>query len=555
MLSKGHANAALGAVLAQAGFVEDRFVDSFYAYESPFGMHPDIKVPGVEMCTGALGHGLSIGLGMALGARLREQDWRTVVMLGDGELQEGSNWEAAMAAAHLAPLRLTAVLDYNKVQQSGHVAEMLGLEPLADKWRAFGWSVRECDGHDMGAIVDALDALPAAPDRPSLLIAHNGQGQGRALRRGHLPLAQQRGERGGLREGARRAGRVGPNEPATAGQRRRACLGRGGGRPVAPRLRPRRDRAWQADERVVAVSADTLDLIGLRGFINTRPRASSTSASPSRTPWASPPASPPPACAPSSAATRPSSPHARWSRVRNEVAYADQRVVIGAAASGVSLAVSGGTHHALEDLALMRSLPNMTVIVPADAHEAWHATLATDAIEGPVYLRLGGRVPERAVMPTDGPFRLGRATRLADGADVTVIACGALVAPALDAAAALAIQGIGARVLNMSTIKPLDEEAILAAAEETRGIVTAEEHHLTGGLGRRRGGASRGPAADAHAHGRHARRIRVRGADRPHPCPLRHERAAHRGCLSRADGLKAPALRRLPRLPPRPSPG
>ena len=178
VLSKGHANAALGAMLAQAGFVEDGFIDTFYAYESPFGMHPDIKVPGVEMCTGALGHGLSIGLGMALGARLQGKDFRTVVMLGDGELQEGSNWEAAMAAAHLAPLRLTAIVDYNKVQQSGHVAEMLGLEPLADKWRAFGWSVRECDGHDMGEVVDALDALPATPDRPALLIAHTVKGKG-----------------------------------------------------------------------------------------------------------------------------------------------------------------------------------------------------------------------------------------------------------------------------------------------------------------------------------------------------------------------------------------
>ena len=158
-------------------------------------------------------------------------------------------------------------------------------------------------------------------------------------------------------------------------------------------------------------------------------------------------------------------------------------MVIGAAASGVSLAVSGGTHHALEDLALMRSLPNMTVIVPADAHEAWHATHATDGIAGPVYLRLGGRAPDRAVTPVDGPFQLGKATRLTQGSDVAVIACGALVAPALDAAAELAEQGIGARVLNMSTIKPLDEDAILAAAAETRGIVTAEEHHLTGGLG------------------------------------------------------------------------
>ena len=178
VLSKGHANTALGAVLAQAGFVEDGFLDTFYGYESLFGMHPDIKVPGVEMSTGGLGHGLSIALGMALGARLQGKDFRTVAMLGDGELQEGSNWEAAMAAAHLAPLSLTAILDYNKVQQSGHVSEMLGLEPLADKWRAFGWSVRECDGHDMAQIVDALDALPQAPDRPVLLIAHTVKGKG-----------------------------------------------------------------------------------------------------------------------------------------------------------------------------------------------------------------------------------------------------------------------------------------------------------------------------------------------------------------------------------------
>ena len=185
VLSKGHANTALGAVLAQASFVDDGFIDTFYAYESQFGMHPDIKVPGIEMCTGALGHGLSVGLGMALGSRLQDQDWRTVVMLGDGELQEGSNWEAAMAAAHHAPLRLTAILDYNKVQQSGRVAEMLGLEPVADKWRAFGWRVNEFDGHDMAEIVDALDALPAAPDKPTLLVAHTVKGKGASFAEDH----------------------------------------------------------------------------------------------------------------------------------------------------------------------------------------------------------------------------------------------------------------------------------------------------------------------------------------------------------------------------------
>jgi len=170
-------------------------------------------------------------------------------------------------------------------------------------------------------------------------------------------------------------------------------------------------------------------------------------------------------------------------QVRNDIAYANQRVVIGAAASGISLGVAGGTHHALEDLALMRSFPNMTVIVPADVSEAYQATLATLDIDGPVYMRLGGRVEEPPVSDPAAPFRLGRAVQLCPGNDVAVIACGALVDMAVRASEILRAEGIGARVLNMHTIKPLDREAILTAAAQTRGIVTAEEHHLTGGLG------------------------------------------------------------------------
>lgn len=170
-------------------------------------------------------------------------------------------------------------------------------------------------------------------------------------------------------------------------------------------------------------------------------------------------------------------------QVRNDIAYANQRVVIGAAASGISLGVAGGTHHAIEDLALMRSLPNLTVIVPADVNEAYAATLATLEIDGPVYLRLGGRVEEPPVADPGAPFRLGKAAQLRAGDDLTVIACGALVEMALRAADTLRQEGIGVRVLNMHTIKPLDRDAVLKAAAETRGIVTAEEHRLTGGLG------------------------------------------------------------------------
>jgi transketolase len=170
-------------------------------------------------------------------------------------------------------------------------------------------------------------------------------------------------------------------------------------------------------------------------------------------------------------------------QVRNDVAYANQRVVIGAAASGVSLGVAGGTHHSLEDLAVMRSFPNMNVIVPADVDEAYKATLATLDIDGPVYLRLGGRAEEPPVTDPNAPFRLGNAAQLRAGQDVAVLACGALVDMAVRASDALKKEGIGVRVLNMSSIKPFDRDAVLAAATETRGIVTAEEHHLTGGLG------------------------------------------------------------------------
>lgn len=178
VLSKGHANAALGAVLAQAGFIDVATLDRFYQLESPFSMHPDMKMPGVEMCTGALGHGLAIAMGMALGARIQKQAFHTFVMVGDGELHEGSNWEAAMAASHYKLANLTCIVDHNKIAQSAHLAELVSLDPLAEKWRAFGWAVREIDGHDMGAVVAALDALPFDANKPSAIVAHTIKGKG-----------------------------------------------------------------------------------------------------------------------------------------------------------------------------------------------------------------------------------------------------------------------------------------------------------------------------------------------------------------------------------------
>jgi transketolase len=178
VLSKGHANAGYVALLAQAGFIPASLLETFNHLDSPLGMHPNMKVPGVEMNTGALGHGLAVGVGMALGARITGRDYRTFVMLGDGELHEGSVWEAAQLAGHLQLSNLCAIVERNMVSQSGPVAEIVDIEPLADKWRAFGFEVREVDGHDIGQLVDAFDRLPWTANKPNVLIARTVKGKG-----------------------------------------------------------------------------------------------------------------------------------------------------------------------------------------------------------------------------------------------------------------------------------------------------------------------------------------------------------------------------------------
>lgn len=237
------------------------------------------------------------------------------------------------------------------------------------------------------------------------------------------------------------------------------------------------------DDRVVAVSADTLDLIGLREMVAAAPDRVIEAGIAEQNAMGVASGLATTGMRPYLCGYAPFITARSMEQLRNDVAYANQRVVIGAACSGITLGVSGGTHHAVEDIALMRSLPNMTVMVPADALEAWYLTQATEALDGPSYVRLGGRVEEVPVTAPDASPVIGKATTLRRGTDIAVIACGVLVAEALTAADELAGEGIGVRVINMHTIKPLDRETVLAAAAETRGIVTAEEHHLTGGLG------------------------------------------------------------------------
>jgi transketolase len=177
IMSKGHAGAALYAVLAQRGFFPTDLLDQHYQNGSFFSGHVShVGVPGVELSTGSLGHGLSVGAGLAWRARQHGETWRTYVLLGDGECDEGSVWEAAMFAHHHDLHNLVAVVDYNKLQAIWSTEQTLKLEPFADKWRAFGWDTVEIDGHDHEQLTAALAVL--SPTNPRCVLAHTVKGKG-----------------------------------------------------------------------------------------------------------------------------------------------------------------------------------------------------------------------------------------------------------------------------------------------------------------------------------------------------------------------------------------
>jgi transketolase len=179
LLSKGHAGTAVYAALAETGFFDSSLLDQHYQNGSIFSGHVSHKgVPGVELSTGALGHGLNVATGMALAAKRGGETWRAFALLSDGECDEGSTWEAAMFAAHHKLDNLIALIDYNKLQSLASVSETLGLEPFTDKWRAFGWSVEEVDGHNHAQLLAAFERLPFTEGRPSVVIAHTTKGKG-----------------------------------------------------------------------------------------------------------------------------------------------------------------------------------------------------------------------------------------------------------------------------------------------------------------------------------------------------------------------------------------
>ncbi|MCK5454022.1 MAG: transketolase, partial [Calditrichia bacterium] len=179
ILSKGHACFTVYAALAKIGYVDEEVLNHPYEVDSPVQGHPELNdFPGIDMGAGALGQGISAGIGMALGARIQKRNYRTHVIIGDGESMEGQNWEAAMLAPKYKLDNLVAFLDFNKMALSGPISEIMPLDPMPDKWKAFGWHVIEIDGHSVPEIVQALEDARKVKGKPTMIVAHTVKGKG-----------------------------------------------------------------------------------------------------------------------------------------------------------------------------------------------------------------------------------------------------------------------------------------------------------------------------------------------------------------------------------------
>jgi transketolase len=178
VLSKGHASEGYYAALSEAGFIPESWLDNYLSHDCPLTIHPTNHVPGIEVCTGALGHGFSVAVGMALGAKKTRKSYRVFVLTGDGELEEGTNWEAAMAAAHYKLGNLCLIVDANGLQLVDTVSNTMEINPLKEKFLAFGFDVHEADGHDPDVLAALFDSLDYSGARPHVVIAHTTKGKG-----------------------------------------------------------------------------------------------------------------------------------------------------------------------------------------------------------------------------------------------------------------------------------------------------------------------------------------------------------------------------------------
>ncbi len=531
--SAGHKAPALYIGLGMAGYFNIEDVVTLRKLYSPFQGHPHwLKLDGVEVSSGSLGQGLSVAIGLALAARLDKRDNRVYCIMGDGEQQEGQVWEAVMEAAHYKLDNLCAIIDKNRLQIDGWVEDVMDVDCLVEKYRAFGWEVVECDGHDMQEIVDAFGMARQVKNKPTLILAHTVKGKGVDFMEDVAGWHGKTPSAGQMRDGLKQLG-VEKKIPVKRMLQKASDWQKKAEKKLALKqpefskdyfwnktrnmkvdMDPTRKGFGRAlaehgdDKRVVCLGADISGSITISQFYENHPGRMDR--------WFSMGIAEQSGTAVAAGFAKEGklpvfgtygvfASGRNLDQLRTTVAYGDFNVMIAGAHGGVSVGPDGATHQALEEFFQMCGIPGMHVVAPCDALETKRATEhLLFKVKGPKYVRFA-REATPVVTDMKTPYKYGKANVIRfrgakarfkdafdhtlaskyknEGEDISIIACGPSVPEAMRAAWILKADfGIETRVVNVHTIKPLDKTAIVRAAVETGVVVTAEEHQI-GGFG------------------------------------------------------------------------
>jgi len=528
--STGHKAPSLYLGLAFAGAYDKKDMALLRKLSSPFQGHPHWhKVPGAEVSSGSLGQGLSISVGMALAAKLDNKSHRIFCIMGDGEQQEGNIWEAVMEAAHYKLDNIVGIVDCNRLQIDGAVHDVMTVEPLDEKYLAFGWNVMRINGHDMRQVVDALERAKGTHNgQPTVILADTVKGKGVSFMEdvaGWHGKAPNREELDKALTELGLNGKIPLDELLTHAKAYQAEVEKkldakmpkfthdywwNKGETMKVAMKPTRMGFGQSlaengdDERIVCLGLDISGSITISDFYTKHPERKRR--------WLSMGIAEQSATAAAVGLAKDGKivvfgTYGTFAAARNldqlrvSVCYGNFNVMVAGAHGGVSVGPDGATHQALEDLFAMCGLPNMNVGVPCDMVETKRMTdFFLLKHVGPKYIRFA-REATPIVTTEKTPFEFGKAnvirfrresdnfidafeTVLAsdytnEHEDLTIVACGPMVPEAMRAAYILKKEfGFESRVINMHTMKPFDEEAVIRAAKETGVVVTAEEHQI-----------------------------------------------------------------------------
>ena len=508
VLSKGHAAPLLYAAWAEAGFLTREDVLALRRLDSNLEGHPTPRLPFADVATGSLGQGLCVASGIALNARRIGSDYRTYVLMGDGESAEGSVWEAANVAALDRLDSLCGITDVNALGQSGPTQWQHDLEALAARWRAFGWNALPVNGHDLPEILDALDKARQTRGRPTMILAKTLKGRGVSVMEGEggwhgKPLKKGEELEKALAElqsqfvpedGSAPIQTPRPEPPKTnAGAARRAPARQGTvgataykvGDSVATReaYGAAIARLASTDDRVVALDADVKNSTFSEKFEQQHPeRFYQTFIAEQAMIGAAM------GLASRGAIPFPSTFAAFLTRAYDFIrmaAISNLNIKMAGSHAGVSIGEDGPSQMALEDLAMMRAQPNVAVLYPCDGVSTERLVERAAYHAGPVYMRTS-RPKTPVIYGPDEQFQVGGLKVLRQGASdvATVVGGGVTVFEALKAYDELQKQGVNIRVIDLYSLQPIDAAALVRCARETKGrVITVEDHYAGGGIG------------------------------------------------------------------------